>query len=135
MYAPTQYEITVAANASLAAAAADVGTWAPGYMPVTVRALAVVIDTLTNAAGTVMFEKRTTFKSDSGRTTIATLTIPNAQAAGSAIYKHGIATSLTPGQEIVARVQTTAGNGKANCIIMVENSPEVPGNITAMKAG
>ena len=46
---------------------ADIGKWAPGYTPVIVKALCVLVRVVPSCAGVVSLEKRVTLQSDSSR--------------------------------------------------------------------
>lgn len=128
-------EAVVVQSAS-AASAADVGKWAPGYQPVTIRAVSVLLRTVPSCAGVVSFEKRTTIDSDTGRTSFACVAIPNATAAGTVMYKSGLATTISPGQEVVVKVTDATGGGTQtiDAVVSYEAGAEVPANVTTMTA-
>ena len=132
-----QFELEVVKAGSLASAA-DIGNFTPGYMPVYVRAVAVVLTTTASCAGVVKVDKRPTVGSDTSRGDgdIASITIPNAAAAGTVYYQDQINIKLSPGEQAVVEVTDATGNGTqtADVIFVLDPAPEVPGNNTDLIA-
>lgn len=127
----------IAQSASLASAAVIGNEFAPGYTPVTIRAVAVILKTTVSCAGVVQLKKWPTVGSSASESVIATVAIPNAQAAGAVVYKHGLNTKISPGEGVIAEVTDAAGNGTqtADVVFEYEMSPEAPANNTDMTAG
>src|SRR2546428_3188243 len=100
--------------------------WEPGYVPHYIRAVMAVITTATvGTAAVVDFDKRITAGSDTGRVSsggVARLNIP-AKSAGTVIYKDGLNSLITPGQQVVFKVTTAVGTcGKAAVLMLFEPS-------------
>lgn len=114
-------------------AAADIGSWNPGYQPVVIRAVAVVLRAIASSGGVVKVDKRPTVGSDTSRGDgdVATVTIPNAQAAGTVVYSDQLNVKVSPGEEIVAEV-TDAFGTFGDVIVLVEPAFENPANNTDM---
>lgn len=108
--------------------------------PVTIRRVyaAITTATVSSADIVVAVKKRGTFGSTSGETTIATLNIPTAKAAGVVMYKSFDAVNCAAGDQIVFEVTTAAAGGGAagNCIYGAEmnDDPEVPANSSDLTA-
>lgn len=136
-YDHTQLETIVAKDASVASAA-DVGDWAPGYVPMIIRAVALVFTTAANATGALKVDKRPTAGSDTARgdgdvATINYTTTTGAQ--GKVVYKDGLSIKVSPGEEVVFQItDATPTAGNAHLILFVEPSWEQPGNNTDMAA-
>jgi len=124
-------------NASLASAA-DVGSWAPGYMPHIVRAAAVVFTTGVDATGQLKLDKRPTAGSNTGRGDgdVATLNYTTTTGAqGAVVYKNELNVEILPGEEVVAEISdATPTAGVGHVILYIEPRWEVPGNNTDMTA-
>ena len=110
-------------------------TWAPGYCPHIIRAVAMAIVTApTVAAGVINFTTRATVGSDAGITAgdIAILNMLTTYSIGNVIYKDGIQKKLSPKQELVVNVGTASTAGAANISIFCEPSFETPLNNSNM---
>jgi hypothetical protein len=97
--------------------------------------VAMNYDTLT-AAAKVALDKRTAFASDTGRTQLVELTIPQGLAAGKLLYKAFTPVKMLPGEQLVVEV-TTQGAGGTEVgdwvpVILMAPAPETPGNCAAM---
>lgn len=129
-------EQTLITDGSLAAAADIAGAkFAPGYIPVTIRAVSLVITDTIACAGVVKLDKRPTPGSDAGRGDgdVVTISIPNATAVGAVIYKDQLNVKINPGEEVVAECTDAAGaSGKATIKLIFEPSYEVPANFSEM---
>lgn len=136
-YTHSKSEVLVTANASLASAA-DIGDWAPGYIPHIIRAVALVITTALDATGVLKVDKRVTAGSDAGRGDgdIATINYTAALGvAGAVIYKDGLDIELKPNEEAVFQVtDATPTAGNAHLILYVEPRWETPANLPDMVA-
>ena len=136
-YTDSKHEVIIAKDASLASAA-DVGDWAPGYVPFRVNAIALVFTTAVDNTGALKVDKRPTAGSDTSRGDgdIATLNYTTTTGAqGKVVYKEGIDTVINPGEEIVAEVtDATPTAGAAHIILYGEPVWEVPANNTDMAA-
>jgi hypothetical protein len=136
-YTHSKYEVIVAKTQSVASAA-DIGTWAPGYMPHIIRAVAMIFDVSANATGVTKVDKRPTAGSDTGRGDgdIAILNYTTAVGAqGLVVYKDGLDIELLPGEEAVFEVtDATPTAGSAHLILYVEPRWEYPSNISDMSA-
>ena len=140
-YTHSKKEEIVAKDASLASAA-DVGDWAPGYVPHIVRAVSLVFTTAVDATGELKVDKRPTAGSDTGRgdgdvATIAYTTTTGAQ--GKVVYAGTTAAPLnvkvSPGEELVFQVtDATPTAGAAHLVLYLDPVWEVPGNNTDMAA-
>lgn len=130
------HEHRLVKSGSLASAAVIGDEFGPGYRPVTIRAAAVILKTTVSCAGVVVVKKWPTFGSSASESVIASLSIPNAQAAGTVIYKHNLNTKISPGEGVVAEVTDAAGNGTqtADVVIVYEHSHENPANNSDMTA-
>jgi hypothetical protein len=105
------------------------------------RCLATVTmnyDTQT-AACMVSLDKRPAYGSDTNRTELGVLTIPNGLAAGKAVYKKITPEKLLPGQQVVVEVKQ-AGTGGAGIagdwrpVLISAPVPESPGMCTNLVA-
>lgn len=127
------FEVVVAQSGSLASVANIGQEYAPGYQPVTVRAVSVVLKVAAACAGAVELEKWATVGSSTGKSSIATITIPNGQAAGSVVYKKGLNVKVSPGESFRAVCTDAAGASViADVTVLCEPSFEVPGNNSDM---
>lgn len=131
-YDQVEYEL---AAAQAFTSTGDKLTWAPGYVPHYIRAVALGITTaftVTNAV--VNFTTRGTIGSNSGISAgdIAILKVLTSYTAGQIVYKDGIEKLLKPGQELVVNVGTASTAGNANVSIFAEPSLETPANNTNM---
>jgi len=114
------------------------GDWAPGVLPVRIRAIAACISvasaTTTNAVITFYTNKLGT-TTTTARTTVDTITIPGAAAVGKVYYVRGLNVEVSPGQELQGVVTTAAtSTGTVNCKVLLEPRWEEPGNDTDMVA-
>jgi hypothetical protein len=135
-YAHQLIEVKVAAAASLASLA-DIGSWGPGLVPVTIRGVALLIGSDIAAAGVVKVDKRPTFGSDTSRGDgdVATINLATTHTGGKVVYSDGLDVDINPGEEVVFEVTDVTGAGDvADLILLVEPRWEVPGNIAAMVA-
>lgn len=134
-YTHTQYEQRVVHEVSLATTG-DKGKLTPGYVPLIIRAVAVVCKADPTAAGVVKIDKRPTAGSDTGRGDgdIAVINIAATHSQGDVVYKDGLNVELRPGEEAVVDVTSAVtGLTSADVIFLVEPRWEVPGNISALK--
>ncbi len=128
------YEVIVAKDVDLNTLA-DVGDYAPGFHPVIIRAVALVITNTIGAAGVVKVDKRPTAGSDTGRGDgdIAVINLATTHDEGEVVYKDGLTFLLKPGEEAVFEVtDVTAASDTAHLILYVEEFPEEPANNTKM---
>ena len=134
-YTHDKFQEIVAKDASLASAA-DIGDWAPGYVPVIVRAVALVFTTASDDTGVTKVDKRVTAGSDTGRGDgdVATINYTSTTGAqGKVIYKDGLNIEVSPGEELVFQVtDATPTAGAAHLVVYGEYRQEVPGNNTDM---
>lgn len=136
-YTHSKYEVVVATDASLASAA-DIGDWAPGYVPHYIRAAALVLTTSPDDAGQVKVDKRPTSGSDTSRGDgdVAQIDYTTDEDQGEVVYIDGIDIKVSPGEEVVFEVSdATPTAGAAHLILYVEPSWEIPGNNSSMIAG
>lgn len=134
-YTHTQYQERVVTEATLATAG-DKGKLTPGYVPLVIRAVAIVCKTDPTAAGVVKVDKRPTAGSDTGRGDgdVAVINVAATHAQGDVVYKDGLNVELKPGEEAVVEVTgAVTGLTLADVIFFVEPRWELPGNIAAMK--
>lgn len=131
------FEVRLVDSGSLATAAVIGSQYCPGYMPVTVRAISVVLKTAASCAGVVQVKKWPTPGSSASESVIGTVAIPNAQAAGTVVYKGGLNVKVSPGEAMVAECTDATGNGTqtADVMVLLEPSFENPANNTDMTAG
>lgn len=135
-YTHQQIEYIIAKDIDLNSAA-DCGDWAPGYMPVIVRAAALVVTNTLGSAGVIKIDKRPTAGDDTSRGDgdVASLTLPSGTAAGAVIYQDGIDVKVSPGEELVAQVTDACdASDTGHLIIFVEPVWETPANNTDMTA-
>lgn len=128
----TEQRIVTAASNNLATAAV-LGQWGPGYRPVLVRALMVLMQEAANDACVVEFNKRPTFGAASGEAAIGTMTL-TAAAAGSVQYVElDPPVKVSPGEAITFEVVTdTTTAGEADASIFIEPAHESPANNSDM---
>lgn len=129
-YTHDKFEVNVA-TASLATAA-DIGTYAPGFKPVIIRAFALVFTVAANATGQVTVDKRITAGSDTGR--VADQAVINytttTGAIGNVVYKDGLNIEIQPGAELIFEVTDgTPTAGTAHLIVYGEFRQEEPANV------
>lgn len=130
MYAHQLVEYLVTKDAALDSTA-DVGDWAPGFTPVIVRAVGLIVTNAIGATGVLKFDKRPTAGSDSGRGDgdIAVLNLATTHAIGTVVYKDGLNIRLNPGEELVAEITDgAAASDTGHIFIVVEPTWEVPQN-------
>lgn len=136
-YTHSKYEVIVAKDASLASAA-DVGDWAPGYIPHIIRAVALVFTVVPQATGVMKLDKRPAAGSDTSRGDgdVAVMNYTAAGGvAGQVIYKNGLDVEIKPGEEVVAQItDATPTSGSAHIILYVEPRWETPANESDMTA-
>jgi len=134
-YDHTQYSIEVA-SAAVCTSTGEKGDWSPGYVPHVVRALTVDVEvaSATTTSCVVTFYRNTLgTTTTTNRTTIDTITVPGATAAGSVYYVDGLNAEISPGQELQATVTTAATTTGTNTITaLVEPRWESPDNDTNM---
>lgn len=128
-------------GANLAATAAD---WAEIHChhPIQVRRISFGVTTAVTAgttAPTVTVYRRPTAGSSSGQVLLGTLTIPNAQAAGTVVYKELESVRVKAGEGLAFRVNVQAVDGGTAAGVgfpgaLVELDPEVPANQSNMTA-
>jgi len=103
-----------------------------------IRQMVVTVTTATTAADpcTIALEHRPTAGSDAGRiqSGIPTVTIPGGSAAGTVWYKANLSYEVDPGEQIVVDVTDASAAGAASIAMVVEWSPQVPGNFAIMTA-
>lgn len=132
-YTYNQTEVKLG-NVTLASTG-DKGSWAPGKFPHYIRGAMIVCKAAGAEVGQVKFDKRPTAGSDSGRGDgdVAILNIPNPFAQGRVILKENIKVLIRPGEEVVCEVtDAVAGITTADVLLLVEVSPEIADNITAV---
>lgn len=126
-------EVAISKSGDISALA-DVGMWSPGYQPVTVRAVSVVLLAAVACAGQVTIDKRPTPGSDTSRAaTTAVVNVPNAATAGTVYFKDQLNFTVLPGEELVAEVTDAfGGSAKADIILLIEPGSENPANNSEM---
>lgn len=134
MYALNQYEVEL--YDGVTTSTGEKGDFAPGYFPVTVRALAVAVaaaSAATTAAVITFYRNTLGTTTTTNRTTIDTITVPAAAAAGKVYYVDGLNVEVEPGQELQA-VVTTASTTTGTVFVkaLVETGSEIPANDTSM---
>ena len=134
-YNHTQYSVSLGNDVNVATTG-EKGDWSPGFVPHIVRAFSVgvTVASATTTATVVTFYKNTlgTTTTDN-RTTIDTVTIPAATAAGAVYYVDNFASEISPGQELQATCTTAATTtGVVMIDAFVEPRWEQPGNDTNM---
>lgn len=138
-YTYQQYEVQLStpATPTSVASTGDKLTWAPLYLPHLVRAaLSVITTAITVTATVVNFTKRPTAGSNTGISAgdVAILKHLTSYVAGQCVYKDGLATKISPKQEVVINVGTAATAGACVFGLLVEPNYETPANNTNMTA-
>lgn len=129
-----QMEVMVSKNDAMLSTAAQ-AYWAPGYQPVRIRAVAVVVTTaVTDTAATVDIILRPTAGSTSGETSLDVITVPTTAAQGDVIYVDGLDTIVSPGQELEFDGGGEGTAGAGHIILFYEPSWEHPANNSDMTA-
>lgn len=131
-YTYNQTEVKVA-NITLATTG-DKTNWVPGKFPHYIRGVALVAKTAGAEVGVVKLDKRPTAGSDAGRGDgdVAVLNVPNPLAQGKVLMKSNMRVLIKPGEEVMVEVtDAVAGITSCDVVLLVEVSPEVPGNNTA----
>ena len=126
----------IVARAASLAALADIGNWAPGFFPVKIRAIALMIGNDVGGAGVVKVDKRPTFGSDTSRGDgdVAILNLATTHLGGNVVYKDGLDVTIKPGEQIVFEVtDLTLAGDIADLLVVYEPVWEQPANVTAMK--
>lgn len=131
--------ITVATGEGAAlTAAADIGVYAPGLMPVEIRGVAIVVTTTaTVTAPIVNFYRRPEASNDAGRVLIHSLTSLLANwIEGNVIYAMLDENAyIAPGEDFIAEVATPATAGNGHVVCMFSTSWEMPVNNAEMIEG
>lgn len=135
-YTHTQYEVMVASDGDLSSTA-DIGDWAPGFVPHIIRAVAIVVTNDIGATATVKVDKRPTAGSDTSRGDgdIADIDLTTDHDQGNVVYQTDINVKVSPGEEAVVEVtDAAAGSDTAHVVFLVEPTWEEPGNNDDMVA-
>lgn len=120
-YTHHQIETRVAEEVSISTAA-TIGVLRPGYVPVLVRAVAVVM-----TAGPTTTAAETITVTAAGDT-IATLTIPQGAAVGQVFYADGIEARVRPGESLSFATAGDSGAGEADLVVFHQPAWEHPNN-------
>ena len=115
----------------------DKALWAPGLIPHMLRGVAVICVNAVGATGTINFDKRVTYASDTGRVdnVIAAISLTTAHTAGKVVYRAPVAVLINPGEELVVAADDAAAAGDLVAVtIFVEPLWENPANLAAMVA-
>lgn len=115
----------------------DKARYSPAVQPVIIRAVGIQLNAAPGDAGVVKLDKRPTFASDTNRGDgdVGVVNLATTHTAGQVVYKKGLNTKVSPGQEIVVEVTDASANvNAAKITLFVEQAPEEPGNITGMIA-
>lgn len=115
----------------------DKARWSPAFQPAIVRAVGIQLNAAPGDAGVVKGDKRPTFGSDTGRGDgdVFVANLATTHAAGNVVYKKALNVKISPGEEVVIEVtDASAAVSAAKISLFIEQAPEEPGNITAMKA-
>ena len=114
---------------------ADLAVYGVSYQPIVVRAFAAIVtEALGTADATVELDHRPTANSDTGRTQVGVMTIPQSSASvGDVYYQDGISQKVVPGEEIV--VETDGGastNGAVDVFLFYQPAWEQPAANSSM---
>ena len=100
--------------------------------------LGILLNAAPGDAGIVVFDKRPTYASDTnrGNADVGTINLATSHAAGNIVYKDlTTQVELVPGDEVVAEVtDASASVTEARVFMIVREVPEVPANLSDMKA-
>lgn len=136
-----KYEVVVTSNAGVKeldlASTGDKANWAPGLVPHVIRAVSVKITNDIGATGTVNFDKRITFGTDTGRVgdVIAGIALTTAHLGGKVVYRDGLNVTIKPGEQLIVAFDDAAAAGDlCEVTLWVEPVWENPSNNTAMVA-
>lgn len=131
-YTHVQREVAIATAASTASLAV-IGIYTPGYMPVILRAVAMVFSTAAAAAGIMLVKRRPIPGSASGESTVATINFDGTSGAvGKVVYVDGLHAKFVPGEQICFEITDVAAAGVVEIKALVEETWEVPQNNTEM---
>jgi len=112
------------------------GDFNPGLNPVTIRRAAAIVEVAsatTTACVITLYKNTAGTTTTTNRTTIDTITIPGATAAGQVLYVDGLDVDVDPGEEVQAVVTTAATTTGTNAVVLgISPGREVPGNNTSM---
>jgi hypothetical protein len=123
-------------NATAFTSTGDKARWSPGYQPVNIRAVSLVITTaFTVTPAVVNFTTQPTGGSNSGISAgdIAILNILTSYVGGQVVYKDNLAKRVNPGSSVVVNCGTASTAGAADICLTVEPSWETPANNTKMQ--
>lgn len=112
------------------------GDFLPGLAPVVVRKAAAIVEvasaTTTDCVIT-LYRNTAGTTTTTNRTTIDTITIPGATAAGQVLYVEDLNVTIQPGQEVQGVCTTAATTTGTNALtIWVDPVAEQPANDTTM---
>lgn len=132
----TEWNEIVVADAADCTSTGEKGDFTPGLNPCTVRAAAAIVEvasaTSTDAVIT-LYKNTAGTTTTTNRTTIDTITIPGATAAGQVIYVDGLDVDVDPGEEVQATVTTAATTNGTNTVVLdISPSRERPANNSDM---
>lgn len=137
MYDHQKIEVTqLVANAIATAADIAGSRYYCGYQPQKIRHLWATVVVVTAVAALVATWKyRPTPGSDTGSSTIGTLTIPIATAPGKNVYKK-LTNDFTilPGSEVIVGFVAASGTGSVTVGMVLDPSWDAPGNNANMIA-
>lgn len=134
MYTLTRREIQLM-NAADGTSTSTVGRASCGTRPFTVRRASMMVTTAgTTTAVVVTLKKRVTPGTDTGGTTIGTMTAASAtDVAGTAYYLNNLSTEISYGDEVYAVVSTAGGGSlKIDVNVEVEDTPSSIASQTAV---
>jgi len=109
-------------------------TWGPGYQPVKIRAVYLIITTTPTVTPPVVnFYRRPTAGSETAKVLIKALNPSLAQAVqGNVIFADGLDVQINPGEDISVDVGTASTAGAAIMGAFTESAWEKPGNNARM---
>lgn len=131
-----KYEVEIGKGLDISSTG-DKANWAPGITAHVIRAVAVKITNDIGATGTINFDKRITFGTDTGRVdnVISAINLTTAHTGGKVVYRDGLNVTLKPGEQLVAAADDAAAAGDlCDISIWIEPVWENPSNNTAMVA-
>jgi hypothetical protein len=101
-------------SAGFSLTAATQARFSPALRPFVLRQVAVAVTTAAATNAVITIRHRPTAGSATGQTTVDTITVPAARAAGDVIYLKGLNQRVEPGQDIEFLVTTTAAAGSVD---------------------
>lgn len=127
MYTLSRHTTRLSAAGDLASTATT-GNYSPCGREVIRKAKVLVTTATVGTSGIVTIKKRVTPGSDTGGTTIGTITVPVA-SAGAVYMLKDLNVIINPSDQVYAVVSTAMGtSGNGDISIEMEQCPDVPGN-------